>query len=89
MATKQYWIEEGEKDLRQQVLQELVHHQELQRAWALGPLQLYRRRGMLEILAYYWDIESNRRPQTFLGSGKGQKAWYQALQRVNHVESFL
>ena len=89
MATKQYWIEEREKDLRQQVLQELVHHQELQRAWALGPLQLYRRRGMLEILAYYWDIESNRRPQTFLGSGKGQKAWYQALQGVNHVKSFF
>ena len=89
MATKQYWIEEREKDLRQQVLQELVHHQELQRAWALGPLQLYRHRGMLEIWAYYWDIESNCRPQTFLGSGKGQKAWYQALQRVNHVESFL
>ena len=52
MAKKQYWIEEREKDLRQQVLKELKHHQDLQRAWALGPLQLYRRQGILEISAY-------------------------------------
>ena len=44
---------------------------------------------MLEIWAYYWDMESNRRRQAFLGSGKGQKVWYQALQRVQHVKSFF
>ena len=61
MARKQFWIEEQEKELRRQIVEELHHYQQLQQAWALGPLQLYRRRGMLEIWAYYWDIESNRR----------------------------
>ena len=53
MATKQYWIDGREKELRQQVLQELEHYQQLQRAWGLGSLKLKRRRGMLEIWADY------------------------------------
>ena len=89
MATKQYWIEEQEKELTQQVLQELDHYHQVQRALGLGSLKLKPRRAVLEIWAEYLDIETNRARQAFLGSGKGLSGWHQALQRVNHVKSFL
>jgi len=89
MATKHFWIEEKEKELRQQVVEELHHYHRVRQAWGLGRLTLYQRRGMLDIWGTYWDIENNRVRQAFLGSGKWASAWKQALLRVNHVTSFL
>ena len=78
-----------EKELRQQVLQELRQYYRVQQAWGLGSLKLKRQQAMLDIWAEYWDIENNRVRQAFLGQGKWASAWKQALQRVNHVKSFL
>lgn len=89
MAMKQYWKDERDKELRQRVLDEMHHYHQVRQAWGLGPLKLYRRQGILNIWAKYWDMEDNRVRQTFLGSGKWSSAWKQAFQRVNHVKSFL
>ena len=61
----------------------------MKQAWGMGRLKLKGRQGMLDIWAVYWDIEDNRLRQAFLGQGKWASAWKQALQRVNHVKSFL
>jgi len=45
MAMKQYWIDVREKELRQQVLQELHHYHRVQQAWGLGSLKLKRRQA--------------------------------------------
>ena len=90
MARKQFWIEEQEKDLRRQIVEELHHYHRVRQAWGLGPLKLRRSKGgFLAIWAEYWDIEDNCLRHAFLGHGKWQSAWKQALQRVKHVKSFL
>ena len=90
MAIKQYWIDRCEKELRQQILQELQYYHRLRQAWGLGPLKLRRSKGgLLDIWVEYWDIEDNRFRQAFLGSGKWRSAWASALQCVKHVKSFL
>ena len=97
MAMKQYWIDVREKELRQQILQELHYYHRVRQAWGLGPLKLKRRQAILDIWAEYWDIENNRvrdclrlRPRLrLLGQRKWASAWQQALQRVKHVKSFL
>ena len=71
------------------MLQELVNYHRVRLAWGLGPLKIKRRQGTLDIWAEYFDIESNRTPEAFLGGGKGQSARKQALQHVQHVKSFL
>ena len=83
-------MEEGEKEQKRQVLEELGHYHRLRQAWGLGPLKLHRGQGAcLEIWAEYRDVEDNRVREAFLGRGKSQKDWYQALQRVRHVKLFL
>lgn len=89
MAINQYWIEERDKELMQQALQELQHYHRVSQAWGLGPLKLSRRKGILHIWAEYFDIEDNRVRQAFLGSGRWRSAWTSALQRVKHVKPFL
>ena len=93
MAIHQFWIDDRERELRQQLLEELAHYHRLRRCWGLGPLKLKHRQGgrqgSIEIWANYFDLEVHRTHQAFLGSGKGQSGWKQALQRVNHVKSFL
>jgi len=84
MATKQFWIKEKEKELRQQVVEELHHYHRVRQACGLGCLTLYRRRGMLDILGH----RKQPRPASFFGSGKWSSAWKQALLGVNHVKSF-
>ena len=71
------------------MLQELVNYHRVRLAWGLGPLKIKRRQGTLDIWAEYFDIESNRTRQAFLGHGTGRSAWKQALQRIQHVKSFL
>ena len=72
------------------MLEELVNYHRVRRAWGLGPLKLRRSKGgFLAIWAEYFDIESNRTRQAFLGHGTGRSAWKQALQRIQHVKSFL
>ena len=61
---KQYWIDRCEKELRQQILQELQYYHRLCQAWGLGPLKLRRSKGgLLDIWVEYWDIQDNRVPQ--------------------------
>ena len=79
MAIRQYWIDVRETELQKQVRE----------AWGLGPLKLKQRQGVLTIWAEYFDIECHHTRQAFLGGGKGQSGWRQALQRVKHVKSFL
>ena len=71
------------------MLQELVNYHRVRRAWGLGPMKIKRRQGTVDIWAEYFDLEDNRLREAFLGGGKGQSGWHQALQRVKHVKSFL
>lgn len=93
MARRRFWIEAREKELKAQLFEELAYYHQLRRAWSLGPLKIYHRQGgrqgSIEIWAEYFDLEDNRTRQAFLGSGKAEKGWKQALQRVKHVKSFL
>ena len=59
MGRKQFWIEEQEKDLRRQIVEELHHYHRARQAWRLGPLKLRRSKGgFLDIWAEYLDIEA-------------------------------
>ena len=90
LAIHQAWMDVLDKERKLQVLDELKQYHCLRQAWELGPLKLHHGQGaFLEIWAEHRDVEDNRLCEAFLGSGKGQKAWYQALPRVNHVKSFL
>ena len=72
------------------MLEELRQYHRLCLAWGLGPLKLHRGQGdCLEIWAKYRDVQDHRVREAFLGRGTASKAWYQALQRVRHVKSFL
>ena len=87
MAIYQAWLDECEKEIREQFLEELTHYYRLQQAWVLGPLKLSRRKGMLQIWSQYVDIENNRLCQAFLGSGRWPSAWASTLQCMKHVKS--
>ena len=89
MALHQFWIDVWETELKKQVVHELNNYHRVRQVWGLGPLKLKQRQGVLTIWAKYFDIECHRTRQAFLGGGKGQSGWRQALQRVKHVKSFL
>ena len=89
MAFRQAWLDEREREIRQQFLEELRNYHRVQQVWDLEPLKSSRRKGVLQIWAQFLDIEDNRLRQVFLGSGKWTRAWASALQRVKHVKSFL
>ena len=89
MVIRQAWLEEREKEIKEQFLQELNNYHRLQQPWSLGQFKLSRRKGLLEIRGQYLDVEDNRLRQVFLGSGRWSSAWSSALQRVKHVKSFL
>ena len=74
MARYQFWIDAQERELRQQLFEELAHYHRLRRAWGLGPLKIRHRQGSIEIWADYFDLEVNRTCQAFLGGGKGQSS---------------
>jgi len=83
MAIKQFWIDEREKELRQQLLQDIVNYRKLREAWGLGPIKLLKSQGILQIKGVFVDYEN--RPQTAL---LGQGSLDNALKRVHHVKSF-
>ena len=89
MAIHQAWLDECEKEIREQFLKELTHYHHLQR--------LSQCKGVLQIWGQYVDTEDNRLCQAFLGGGRWPSAWASArasawasaLQCVKHVISFL
>ena len=84
MTIKQFWIDERENDLRQQLLHDIVNYHKLREAWGLGPIKLLKRQGILQIQGVYVDYEN--RPQTTL---LGQGSLDNALRQIHHVKSFF
>jgi len=60
---------------------ELHKHSELRKVWGLGMVRVTRNK---KIVGKYHDIESNSIKPRFLGI-----TYHQAMNRVNHVKSFL
>ena len=76
-----YWVDVQKEELRRQLLQE-IH--KLPEAWGLGPIELPRRQGILQIKGVH--VEYKNQPGTaFLGQGSLDNA----LRRIHHVKSFF
>ena len=80
-------IEQDQKDLMFSLCHEIKLFVKLKTAWGLGPIKVQRHEcgnnEHFKISGYYKD-ELNVKQDMFLGYG-----YQQALNRVNHVKSFL
>ena len=82
-------IDEARKELMFSLCHELKLYVALKTAWGLGPIKLHRHQckrecdNELKIMGHYVN-EDKVKQDMFLGYG-----YQQALNRVNHVKSFL
>ena len=72
MAIHQAWLDEREKEIREELIKELKNYHRLQQAWGLGLLKLSQCKAILQIWGQYLDIETYHLCQAFLGSGMAQ-----------------
>ena len=87
----QEWIDEERKELMEDLCNDIVKYGELKRKWEIGHVRCFVKKDIcficgkhhLNILGCYVDLENVRRV-VFLGFN-----FRDALQRVNHVKSFV
>ena len=82
LVLNQYWLDVQQEELKRQLQKELVTYHKLQNAWGLGPIQLNRVQGVLQVKDCYIDWENHHRT-VFLSHGSLDNA----LRRIEHVKS--
>ena len=82
-------IDEERKERMREVCDEIVMYKELKDKWALGHIRCVVKKKIFcqrytEIMGCYFDFEENVNRTRFLGYD-----FKSALQRINHVKSFM